>query len=458
MSHVGRGLAFRRMDIPEVHFVVANDGARIAYQDFGDGPPMVLVPASRGHLEGYWWFLRLRQYYERLAANLRVLLFDHRGTGLSDGFTEPPTLSERTLDIKAVMDDAGVDRAGMLGFDFGAQLAVAFATSFPERVDRLVLANSRVGPSATERANHLHPVGAEQSTALFPNELIGVELDPAWVETSPSIEDDPDLSSLSRFERLVGSRDRQQRQADSIVEIDVTDIAPHVAAPTLITHSVNDRSFFHVGYSRVLAELIPHATLTEFEGEDHMYWVGDNWREVTDAHIEFLADGVIRAPVERDFAVVLFTDIVGSTSSSTTVGDVKWRSQLDSHDHVSKRVIEAGGGTLVKNTGDGVLAIFKSPSEAVTTSATLRRALAAIGIDIRAGLHAGEIEIRDDDVSGAVVNLAARVEQTAADGDIYVTRSLRDLLLGSNHEFVSAGEHNLKGFEGTWELHKLIAD
>ncbi len=447
------------MDVPEVRFVIADDGVRIAYQDFGDGPPVVLVPASLGHLEGYWEFLRLRQYYERLAANLRILLFDHRGNGLSDGFTDPPSIVERTLDIKAVLDDAGVERAGLLGFDFGAQLAVAFATMFADRVTRVVLASSRVGAGATERANVLNPAGEGQSTALFPVDTVGVTVDDAWVRTSPSLKDQPEvLASLPSFQRMVGTRDVHQRQIESVADVDVTHLAPRVTAPTLITHSVDDRSRFHVGYSRVLAELIPHATLVEFEGEDHMFWAGDNWREIADAQIRFLADADVRVPVERAFAVILFTDIVESTRSAVSAGDSKWRSQLDSHDHIAERVVGGAGGTIVKHTGDGVLATFSTPTRAITAAASLRRDLAAKGIAIRAGLHAGEVEVRGEDVSGAVVNLASRVEQAADDGAIFVTRSLRDLVLGSDHEFESAGEHTLKGFDDTWELYELLAE
>ncbi|MDX1469821.1 MAG: adenylate/guanylate cyclase domain-containing protein, partial [Acidimicrobiia bacterium] len=414
-----------------------------------------------GHLEGYWEFVRLRQLYERFAANLRVLLFDHRGNGLSDGFTDPPSITDRTLDIKAVMDDAGLERVGLFGFDFGSQLAVAFATTFPERVDRLVLCNSRVGASAAARAKELNPAGEYQLATPEDHstfvDTVGVTVAEDWMKTSPSIAGDPDgMALLPRFMRMVGTRDVYQRQLESVARVDVTDLAPLITAPTLITHSVDDPSIHHVGFSRVLAELIPNSTLVEFDGEDHMFWMSENWREMADASIRFLADAEIQAPLERVFAVVLFTDIVGSTHSSAAVGDAKWRSQLDSHDQISRRVISSGGGNVIKTTGDGVLAIFDSPTAAITTAAKLREELSNSGIAIRAGLHAGEIEVRGDDVSGAVVNLAARVEQVSGDGEIYTTRSLRDLLLGSTHRFEPAGHHNLKGFDGEWELHRLV--
>jgi class 3 adenylate cyclase len=208
----------------------------------------------------------------------------------------------------------------------------------------------------------------------------------------------------------------------------------------------------------VLAELIPDSTLVEFEGEDHMFWLADNWKEVTDAHIRFMKDADVKAPVERSFAAVVFTDIVESTRTSLVSGDSEWRIKLDAHDRITRQVVHRHQGVVVKHTGDGILATFKMPSQAIEAIVEMRDELTASGIPIRAGIHAGEIEIRGEDVSGAVVNLAARVEQAADEGDIYVTKSLRDLLLGSAQRFERAGDHTLKGFDGVWELHRLVAD
>ena len=454
------------MDVPETRFAITDDDVRIAYHDFGRGPPVVFVGSLFSHVEGNWDFVLMRRMWERMAANVRVLMFDHRGTGMSDGFPEPPSLQDRALDVKAVLDTAGIDRSALLGWDFGAQVAIRFAVDLPDRVERLVLANSRVGSSAEERADELNPDGATSIASSTrearpdQTDTIGIDMadesepDP-WVELNPSIAKYPDERRLrAAWERKVGSRDVWRRQIESVVPIDVTDLAPTVVAPTLITQTAGSR-MFHVGYSRVLAELIRGSDLIEFEGEDHHYWIGDNWRDIIDSHVRFITGAEVDVPAERAFAVVLFTDIVESTRASLATGDTEWRRQLDTHDRISDQIVLAHGGRVVKSTGDGILAVFDAPSRAVDAAVQLRDELSAADIAIRAGLHGGEIETRGDDVSGAVVNLAARVEQTAVDGDIQATKTIRDMLLGSAHRFELVGVTALKGFDGDWSLYRV---
>ena len=255
------------------------------------------------------------------------------------------------------------------------------------------------------------------------------------MQFSPSLAKYPDvLSGLPKFERMVGTRDVYQRQLASVADIDVVGIASQARAPTLVTHTVGDR-LLHVGYARLLDELIPGSTLIEFEGEDHMFWIADNWREMADAQIKFLSDADVEVPVERQFAAVVCTDIVESTSKSLASGDVEWRRRLDTHDRITRQVIHRHQGELIKSTGDGTLATFTMPSQAVEAVIELRDELAQSGIPIRAGIHAGEIEIREGDISGAVVNLAARVEEAAPKGEIYATKAVTDMLLGSEHAF-----------------------
>jgi class 3 adenylate cyclase len=202
-----------------------------------------------------------------------------------------------------------------------------------------------------------------------------------------------------------------------------------VEAPTLIIHSVGTR-LHHVGYARYLAQLIPDATLLELPGYDFMYWISDNWKDYVDAGITFIANTKVDAPLERRFAVVMFTDIVGSTATSVDSGDSEWRDLLDMHDRVSDRVVTEHGGSIVKNTGDGILATFHMPSHALDAANDLKNELSKAKIEIRTGIHAGEIEVRGEDISGATVNLAARVEQAAATGHIYTTTTIRDMLIG----------------------------
>ena len=284
---------------------------------------------------------------------------------------------------------------------------------------------------------------------------MGVELTEAYTSFSPSFENyQDDVPLLLRFERLVGGRDVFLRQIENRGSLDVVDVAPSVRAPTLVSH-LRDSRLIHVGYARLLAELIPDSTLHEVDGADQMFWLADNWRDIADAQVEFLTGSPADHPVDRRFAVVLFTDIVGSTGASVASGDEEWRRRLDTHDRISTRVCGRHGGTIVKHTGDGILAVFDMPSQAMSAAIDLRAQLEGAGIGIRAGIHAGEIEVRGDDISGAAVNLAARVEQAAGDGRIWLTRTVRDLLMGSKHHFVAAGSHHLKGFDDAWELFEL---
>jgi pimeloyl-ACP methyl ester carboxylesterase len=246
------------MDTPTVEFVDTDDGLRIAYVVFGDGPPAVLVPVASSALQGYWEPGPLMSLLERTAANLRVALFDHRGSGLSDDFDESPTLSERALDIKAVMDATGMVRASLIGFEFGAQVAVAFAAEYPNRVDRLVLTNARVGRSARAKADGLAPNAPEPLETFISKdnlaklEHVGIEVDEDTVYLSPSLAKHPDqFEQVLKVERMSGSRSLHKRQAVSATDADIVDIAPQVKAPTLIVHSVGNR-IHHVGYARYL--------------------------------------------------------------------------------------------------------------------------------------------------------------------------------------------------------------
>jgi class 3 adenylate cyclase/alpha-beta hydrolase superfamily lysophospholipase len=447
------------MDVPRIQFAHTDDGVRIAYQVFGDGPPLVVVPPAQSAIEGLWHPGRIVDMWERLAANVRVVMFDHRGAGLSDGFEASPTLADRALDVKAVLTAAGMDRASLWGLEFGSQVAVGFAVEFPGLIDRLVLSNSRVGSSAREMADELAPDAPAPSPGLISKGNLGV-LDNVGAEVdevtelynNPSLAKYPDLvDQMLPYQRMVGSRTAQKRQAESVVDADVVGIAARVEAPTLIIHSIGSR-VHHIGYGRYLAQLIPNATLLELPGDDLMYWLSDNWKDYVDAGIEFVSNSSVDAPLDRRFAAVMFTDIVESTTTSVGSGDSEWRDRLDLHDRISERVVVDNGGALVKTTGDGVLATFEMPSHALAAALELNQRLSEASIPIRTGIHAGEIEVRGADISGATVHLAARVEQSSVEGHIYTTKAVSDMLIGSDYEFHDAGCHTLKGFDGEWQL------
>jgi len=245
------------------------------------------------------------------------------------------------------------------------------------------------------------------------------------------------------------------RQIQSVLRLDEPESLDSIQAPTLVMHVVGDR-VIAPACGRYLADTIPDATYVEVPGEDHFLWVMPHWREFTDRLLEFLLGAPVASRFERRFATVLFTDLVGSTAASAAAGDSDWRETLESHDRVCRQVIDDHHGRIVKSTGDGLLATFDSPSLGVAAAKALVRQLGSISLTIRAGLHAGEVELREDgDVAGAAVNLAARVEQTAEPGHVFVSSTVRDLLLGSEHRFAERGEFSLRGFDGPWRLYAL---
>lgn len=455
------------MQVPEVHYATTADDVRIAYQVFGEGPTTVYVGPFFNHLEVQWEQPVIARVYERMAPYLNVILIENRGTGLSDRIDASPTLRSRTMDIEAVVDALGLDQVSLIGMFAGGQMCIDFAVRHPDAVDRLVIANARVGRKLKAEADALKPdapgplaYGTQYEGKMIETaRRLGSELTEddltALAAHSPSAFNHPEyVQWLPRYERMWGDREMIRRQAESIAPLEISDIAQSVKAPTLLTHTA-DNGVLHVGYGRLLSQLIPGSTLLEFPGRDHHYWLAPNWREIIDAHIRFVGRSEIHAPVDRRFAVVMFTDIVDSTRTSMLEGDVRWRETLDIHDSVARRIVGRNGGTMVKMTGDGVLATFESPSNALRAATELERELRAVGIPIRAGLHAGEVEIRDEDISGSVVNLAARVMDAAGSGDVVTTGSMRELMLGSAFEFEPLGARSLKGFEGEWHLHRV---
>jgi class 3 adenylate cyclase len=436
---------------PPIRFTTMGD-VRIAYQVLGDGPIDVMFqPGWQSHLEILSEHPAVARFFRRLASFSRLILFDWRGTGLS----ERGAFSRRdgVEDITTVLETVGSPRCWFIGCAVAARVGVLFVTSSPERASGLITIG---GHPATIRDED-YPWGTTQeemdsiegelrSYAGQEEEIAGL-----LAMMAPSASDDP--ATVRWWNRLIRAAMSPSEAISAVradAELDVRPLLGSVRVPTLVLHRVGDRGA-NVGASRYLADRIPGARLIELEGEDHLPYFGDQ-DSILDSIEEYVTGKPSSHETERGLATMLFTDIVGSTALAAELGDRRWRDLLDLHDEVTLRVVEAHGGRLVDRTGDGILATFDSPARAIRCAVRLKQELAASGIDTRAGLHTGEIELRGDEVGGLAVHIAARVSSLAGTGEILVSRTVADILSGSGFRFTDRGEHPLKGVPGQWRV------
>jgi pimeloyl-ACP methyl ester carboxylesterase/class 3 adenylate cyclase len=439
---------------PEVRYAKSDD-VHIAYQVFGSGPvDLVIIPGFISNIEHYWDWPEAARWLNHLAGRARVILFDKRGTGLSDRLGQLPNLEQRMDDARAVMDAAGVETAAVMGFSEGGSLAVLFAAAHPDRCSALVLygAFARFSdwfPTTQKLDSFLDYVetrwGTGESFAAF----------------APSKKGDREFQRWwGRWERLGGSPSAVKSLMRLNSGINIDGILPSVRVPTLILHRTEDPTV-SIQAGRFLASHIPHAKLIELEGADHMCWFGDNAAQIANTILDFVlepgADPRAAATSRRVLATILFTDIVASTERAVELGDKNWRELLTAHDATVRREIIRFRGNEIKSTGDGFLADFDGPARAIRCAMAIADAMAPLGIQIRAGLHTGEVERSDTDVHGIAVHLAARIMGTAAAGGVVVSRTVKDLVAGSGIELDDAGEHLLKGIQEKWQLYKVRA-
>lgn len=441
--------------VPETKYARSGE-VHIAYQVWGDGPlTFVGIPPVISAIELEWEEPHSERFLRRFGSFCRVIHFDKRGCGASDRVIGTPTLEERVDDLRAVMDAEQVETAAIGGVSEGGPMCIMFAALYPERVSHLVL----TATTATFRGSVDYP--------HVPIPEVMTQVIDAWAEGwgtpetmivqlfVPSMAgDERYLRWLNRYERAAVSPAGLKAIMGLNMEIDTRPVLSAIRVPTLVTHRRGDRAV-PVENGRWLADHIAGAEYVEFDGDDHIPWIGD-----PDEHLDAVEDflfGSHHRDVDRVLSTVLFTDIVESTATAAGLGDRRWRAVLDAHDQLAAREVERHGGRVVKTTGDGLLATFDGPARAVRCARLLCHELSTRGVAIRAGVHTGEIELRGEDVGGIAVHIGARVEAAAAPGEVLVSRTVKDLVAGSGIEFADRGSHQLKGVPEEWQLFAVTA-
>jgi class 3 adenylate cyclase len=440
------------MTIPQTRFTQSGDTS-IAYQVVGEGPiDLVAVPGFVSHVEQAWEDPSFSRFLTQLASFSRLIIFDKRGTGLSDRVGGIPTLEERMDDVRAVMDAAGSQRAALFGVSEGGPMSVLFAATYPKRTTALIL----YGSIAKGARSPDYPWGPEYGSEQFQAWLERWRKEwggPFGIETrAPSMaHDDAFRKWFAKYLRLSASPSAVIKVFEMNHGIDVRHVLPTIRVPTLVLHRTGDR-VINVEQGRYIAESIPDAKLVELSGEDHLWWVGDSDAIVREVQTFLTGERPVPLESDRVLATVLFTDIVDSTRRAAALGDSRWKDVLDAHNTILLKEFERFRGRAVRNTGDGWLALFDGPGRAVRCAASAGQEVERLGIEIRAGAHTGEIDLMGDDVGGIAVNIAARVLAEAADSEIWVSRTVKDLVVGSGLGFSEKGTFTLKGVPGTWEL------
>jgi class 3 adenylate cyclase len=437
-------------EIPETKYARSGD-VHIAYQAFGEGPlDLVTSPGWISHMEFQWEQPLLAHFLTRPAQFARTLLFDKRGTGLSDRVAGVPTLEEHMDDIRAVMDAEGSERAALVGhYDSGAHCAM-FAATYPERTSALII----VGGYAKGARDETHPYGPDPAVQELVVEAINAEWGKGTLVPviAPSMAGDAAFKEWwARYERLAASPGAAASLFQMTTEMDIRDILPNIQVPTLVVHP-RDHPVVPVESARYLAEHIPGARFVELPGTDALPYTPAGGDDVLDEIEEFLTGVRTGPPTDRVLATVLFTDIVDSTKHASDLGDRAWRELLDRHDTAVRRQLDRYRGTEVKTVGDGFLATFDGPARAIQCALAVRENVQPLGLDVRAGLHTGELERRGEDVGGIAVHIGARVAALAGAGEVLASSTVKDLVVGSGIEFESRGSHTLKGVPDEWRL------
>lgn len=425
----------------------------IAYQVHGAGDvDLIWAPSYFSHIEAQMEEPSFRRFVNRLGTFARVILFDKRGTGLSDRVAELPGLGERMDDFRAVLDAAGSEKAALLGTCEGGALTALFAATYPERTRALILANSFARATATADYPWADPLEAWQRWAETISEKWGTG---EYLDIfAPSVANDPRVQEWwPRFQRMAVSPSGIRALLLMNSEVDVREVLASVKVPTLVLHSIGDR-LCRLEESRYMAERIAEATFIELPGQDHYIWFEDADR-IADELERFLTGTLNPPDPDRALVTVLFVDIVDSTRKAAELGDRAWRDLLDSYYSVVRSEFERNRGRELGTAGDGVLGVFDGPARAIRAALAIADQVRRFGLAVRAGVHTGEAEIVAGNPRGITVHIGSRVASKAHRNEVLVSRTVRDLVVGSGFAFTDRGSHSLKGVPGRWHLYAV---
>lgn len=429
------------------------DGVSIAYQTVGEGPPdVIVVPMWFSNLDIIRDNPSMGEGINGFAGMGRLVMWDRRGSGLSDRIPEPVSLEEHAKDLVAVLDATGIEKASLIGFNESALLAIQTAATYPERVAHLVL----YGSYATTVRKDDYPWAPEEEER---------DLQVQWLAENWGTFEAATMMMAGGDERTVRwgmswmrnsiSRDRVRAAYDMLATYDVRDLLPKVTVPTLVVHRTDD---FNVpaANGRYIASKIPDARYVEFPGFEHSPFLGD-WDTIAGEIEEFITGHRRERFTDRVLATILFTDIVGSTQLAKKLGDKRWRALLDSFDELLRSQLERSGGRMIKFTGDGSLATFDSPARAIRSAGTIASKARELGLEVRSGVHTGEVEMRGEDVGGIAVHIAARVMELAGPSEVLVSEAVPTLTTGSGITFDDRGPHPLRGIDAPCRIFSVAS-
>jgi pimeloyl-ACP methyl ester carboxylesterase len=444
------------MRAPPTRYAKSGD-VSIAYQLVGDGPiDLVLVQGFATHLDMQWEAPPMARFFQRLASFSRLVLFDKRGTGLSDPVSDVPTLEQRVDDVRAVLDDCGSERAALFGVSEGGPMSLLFAAAHPARASALILHGAMGRTTEAPDYPWASPADAlRESAAEFIAPYWGRDARGTVEIFAPTLADVPGAVELAeRLERSAASPAMVLKIFEMFLDIDVRAILPTINVPTLVLHRRGDR-VVNWRAGRELAAQIPGARYMELQGIDHLPWAGDP--DAVLGEVEEFLTGTRSVPeTNRILATVMFTDLVGSTERAATVGDVRWRDLLAEHQARVRRELVRFRGQEVKTLGDGFLATFDGPARAIHCAHAIVTDARSLGLEARVGLHTGEVELVGNDVGGIAVHIAARVADLAAAGEVLVSSTTKELVAGSGLRFVERGAWRLKGITDEWRLFAAV--